>query len=208
MKEESINKRKIQAANTKKRIFDMASQLVSKHGVEHISVDSIVKAAGISKGTFYVHYKSKDELIVDLVNYYTHTADMDYKSISLSLKDTKSSLDFLLILAEEIADYIENRIGFENMKALYTSHLAKTIDTASALNYSRYIYQIFNETIEKGIKTGELRSDIPVETLANHLIIAARGVVFEWCIRHPNLDLRESLLTHFKILVKGLCDKQ
>lgn len=204
MSKERINKRKLGAAETKRKIFEAASRLALEYGIENVSVDSIVVAAGVSKGSFYVHYESKDALIIDLVNEHTNIADRDYKSFLISFSDTKGSFDRLLLLAEKIADYIEHKVGLENMKTLYKSHLTKAIDTTSALNYSREIYIIFHETLEKGIKAGELRGDISVEFLANHLILAIRGVIFEWCVRYPDFNFKEQLIDHFRILLYGL----
>lgn len=204
MKKEQTNKRKLQATKTKRKIFEAARQLAAEHGIENVSVDSIVEAAGVSKGAFYVHYESKDALIVALVNNYTNIADMDYKSFLISISDRKSSLDKLLLLAERISDFIELNIGFENMRVLYKAHITKTIDTTSAMNYGRELYKIFSEILEKGVLGGELREDIPVDSLSKHLVLAIRGVVFEWCIRYPDFDLKEQILNHFKILLYGI----
>lgn len=204
MKKEQTNKRKLQATKTKRKIFEAARQLAAEHGIENVSVDSIVEAAGVSKGAFYVHYESKDALIVALVNNYTNIADMDYKSFLISLSDRKSSLDKLLLLAERISDFIELNIGFENMRVLYKAHITKTIDTTSAMNYGRELYKIFADILEKGVLGGELREDIPVDSLSKHLVLAIRGVVFEWCIRYPDFDLKEQILNHFKILLYGI----
>lgn len=204
MKKEQTNKRKLQATKTKRKIFEAARQLAAEHGIENVSVDSIVEAAGVSKGAFYVHYESKDALIVALVNNYTNIADMDYKSFLISISDRKSSLDKLLLLAERISDFIELNIGFENMRVLYKAHITKTIDTTSAMNYGRELYKIFADILEKGVLGGELREDIPVDSLSKHLVLAIRGVVFEWCIRYPDFDLKEQILNHFKILLYGI----
>lgn len=204
MKKENINKRKLQAAKTKVKIFEAASQLATEHGIENVSVDSIVETAGVSKGAFYVHYKSKDALIAALINEYTNIADMDYKSFLITLPDCKSSLDILLLLAERISDFIEFNIGLENMRVLYKAHITKTIETTSAMSYSRELYKIFADTLEKGVRGGQLRQDIPVDSLAKHLIMAIRGIVFEWCTRYPDFDLKVQILDHFKILLYGL----
>lgn len=199
-----MNTRKVQATKTKMKIFEAAHKLVAEHGIEHVSVNSIVKEAGLSKGAFYVHYKSKDELIVDLVNDYTNSADKGYKTFISSLSDSTESLDILILLVERIADYIEYSIGLENMRALYMAHLTKTIDTTSALNYSRDIYSIFYETLDKAIINKELKGEFSADSLAKHLIMATRGVVFEWCIRHPEFYLKEKLLAHFNLFLDGL----
>ncbi len=204
LKEETISTRKLKAAETKRKIFETARQLVLEHGIENVSVDSIVEAAAVSKGTFYVHFESKDALVVDFINEYTNIADMDYKSFLLTISDCKSVLDTLVLLAEKISDYIEFNIGLDNMRVLYKAHLTKTIHTTSAISYNRELYTLFREVLERGVQQGELREDISADSLAKHIILAIRGITFEWCIRYPDFDLKMQVLDHFKILLYGL----
>lgn len=204
MEKEKLSKRKIQAAKTKKRIYEAAQNLIIKHGIENVSVDSIVKAAEVSKGTFYVHFESKDSLVADLINDYTNMADMDYKSFLMTVSGRDSVLDILVLLAEKISDFIHSNIGVENMRVLYKGHLTKTINTASAMDYNRELYKLFTEVLERGVRQGELREDIPVDSLAKHLILGIRGITFEWCIRYPDFNLKEQVYDHFKILLHGI----
>lgn len=204
MKKESMNKRKLQAIETKKKIYEAARQLVIKHGFENVSVDSIVEAAAVSKGAFYVHFESKDALAAALVNDYTNIADIDYKSFLKTHSDSKSVFDILILLAEKISDFIVINIGFENMRVLYKAHLTKTINTESAMSYNRELYKMFTEVLERGVRQGELREDLTVDSLAKHLILSIRGITFEWCIRYPDFDLKEQVLDHFKLLLYGL----
>ena len=204
MKMKSMSKRKLQAMETKKKIFETAQHLILEHGFENVSVDSIVKAADVSKGTFYVHFESKDALAAALVYEYTNTTDKDYKSFLTSLPDQNSVFDTLLLLAEEITEFIATNIGLENMRVLYKAHLTKTINTTPAMSYDRDLYKMFTEVLERGIRQSELREDIPVEFLSKHLIMAIRGITYEWCIRFPDFDLKKQVQEHFKILLYGL----
>ncbi|ERK11537.1 Transcriptional regulator, TetR family [Serratia fonticola AU-P3(3)] len=47
-------------------ILQTASELFQEIGYESTSVDSIVRSAGIAKGTFYYYFKSKDEVLAAL----------------------------------------------------------------------------------------------------------------------------------------------
>jgi len=204
MEKKSINKRKLKAIETKNKIYEAARQLFLENGVEYVSVDSIVDAAGVSKGAFYIHFESKDALTAAFINEYTNKADIDYRSFLDSLPDQKSVLEILVLVAEEISDFIDTNIGLENMRVLYKAHLTKTINTTSAMSYNRELYNLFTEVLEKGVIRGELKEDIPINSMANHLILAIRGVTFEWCIRYPDFDLKEQVLDHFNIMLYGL----
>ena len=204
MKKQSTSKRTVKAMKTKKKIFEAARHLIIKYGIENLGVDSIVEVAGVSKGTFYVHFESKDALLAALVNDYTQMADMEYSSFLNAHIDHKSVFEILLLLAEEISSFIEGNIGIDSMRALYKAHLTKTIDTTSALSYNRKIYELLRRVLEKGVHQGELREDISIDSLAKHLIMSIRGIVFEWCVRYPNFNLKEQVLDHFEILLYGL----
>ena len=204
MKKESMNKRQQRAIETKNKIYETAKHLIKEYGIENVSVDSIVEAAGVSKGAFYVHFESKDSLVAALINDYTNIADLDYKSFLLTLSNHESVFDILMQLVGEISDFIEHNIGLDNMRALYKSHLSKTVDTTSAMSYNREIYKLFREVLERGVNQGEVREDIPVDLIAKHLILSMRGVIFEWCVRYPDFNLKEQVLVHYKILLYGL----
>ena len=166
-----------------------ARKLVLEHGFENVSVDSIVNAAGVSKGTFYLHFESKDALAAALVEEYTSTTDMGYKSFLTSLHDHNSIFETLTLLAEKIAEFTATNVGLENIRVLYRAHLAKTINTTPAMSYNRDLYKLFTEVLERGVQQSEIRQDISVDSLSKHLILAIRGITYDWCIRYPDFNL-------------------
>ena len=56
---------------TKKRIIEAAIALFTEKGFHGTSIQEIAAHAGISKGAFYLHFKSKDALQVEIFRYYT-----------------------------------------------------------------------------------------------------------------------------------------
>ncbi|CAG9621504.1 TetR/AcrR family transcriptional regulator [Sutcliffiella rhizosphaerae] len=63
----------------KQLIMEKASELFAKHGFEATSVQQITEYCGISKGAFYLSFKSKDELIFSMIDYFLLeiTTDID-----------------------------------------------------------------------------------------------------------------------------------
>lgn len=64
----------------KQLIMEKALELFAKQGFEATSVQQITEHCGISKGAFYLSFKSKDELIMALINQFMmqFTSDIDY----------------------------------------------------------------------------------------------------------------------------------
>ena len=64
----------------KQLIMDKALELFAKQGFEATTVQQITSHCGISKGAFYLSFKSKDELILALIDHFMIqiTSDIDY----------------------------------------------------------------------------------------------------------------------------------
>jgi len=54
----------------KQLIIEKALELFAKNGIEATSIQQITEKCGISKGAFYLSFKSKDELIFGLIDYF------------------------------------------------------------------------------------------------------------------------------------------
>ena len=55
------------AAENRERIVEIASQMFREKGFDGISIDSIMRGAGLTHGGFYAHFGSKDDLAAEAV---------------------------------------------------------------------------------------------------------------------------------------------
>jgi AcrR family transcriptional regulator len=60
------NRRDLQKAATRERIFATAMKLFVERGFDPVSVAQIAEASGVSVPTFYAHYPSKESLLMAL----------------------------------------------------------------------------------------------------------------------------------------------
>ncbi|MDQ0206744.1 TetR/AcrR family transcriptional regulator [Alkalicoccobacillus murimartini] len=68
-------------------IIENAIKLFSKNSISSTSIQEIASESGISKGAFYLHFKSKDALLVAIIDYYS---DLITKSITNKAYDDLS----------------------------------------------------------------------------------------------------------------------
>ena len=54
-------------ATSRKKLLDASLHVIRSKGYEATTVDDICAAAGLSKGSFFHHFKSKDDLIRGMV---------------------------------------------------------------------------------------------------------------------------------------------
>lgn len=207
MSEEKITLRQLKAVETKKKIYAIADQLFKKHGFDNVSVDTIVEMAGVSKGAFYVHFESKNALISELVSDFVQKVDLDYRSYLNSLPADTSASEILLAFVEKIAEMLTKTLGYDLIKIAYESQLTKAVNPASISGYDRELYKMFDSILRKGIAQGEFESDLPIDTISKHFLIAFRGLTYEWCIRYPEFDYREEAVRHFRMMLRGIKKK-
>ncbi|MCM3586676.1 TetR/AcrR family transcriptional regulator [Mesobacillus maritimus] len=93
----------------KQLIMQKAVELFAEQGFEATSVQQITDRCGISKGAFYLSFKSKDELILALIDQFMTEIITDIDSIVKSNKSKDELLfDFFYInlsLFEKYSDY-------------------------------------------------------------------------------------------------------
>ena len=192
------------AEMTRWKIYDSAVQLFAANDYKDVSVDSIVKLAGVAKGSFYVHFASKDALVTEMIRDQVELVDADYKNFMAGFAEGASAEEMMLALIGRIADVLVDVIGCDRMKVVYRSQISKDVGTEVVSDYNREIYELFGNILGRGVKSGEFGSEIPVEVLTRHFMMAIRGITYEWCIRYPSFDYKSEALRHMKLLIEGI----
>lgn len=196
--------RKDKALTTKNKLIDIAESLFTKHGYDNVSVDRIVETAGLAKGTFYVHFKSKDELFISLISEYVEAVDLDYQEFIESFAADVPVSEILLALVERISTVIKDYVGVERMKALYKAQLTAIYSTGTAASDQRLLYFTIKGLLARGIEKGEFATNLALDELANHMVLSMRGLAYEWCIRYPDFDLKAQANQHFRLFLTGI----
>ena len=57
---------------TKEKIFDVSIDLFSQYGYDGVSIRRIAGEVGIKESSIYNHYKSKESIMDDILDYYIH----------------------------------------------------------------------------------------------------------------------------------------
>ena len=81
----SISRQQQKSRETREKIFQAAKRILQKKGYEELSIKNICEEAGVSNGSFYHHFKTKD----DLLSYYIE----DQPKIDPDLLELPDSVD-------------------------------------------------------------------------------------------------------------------
>jgi AcrR family transcriptional regulator len=80
----------VKAKGVKERILSTATRLFYSHGAKNTGINQIIEEAGVAKASFYQHFPSKEDLIVqclDLYNLMISKVVRRFVARSRSLKD-------------------------------------------------------------------------------------------------------------------------
>lgn len=71
---EPLTARARKADDTRRRIFTAAAMLIGTRGYHAVTVAEIARRAKVAKGTFFVHFATKDAIVTELVRLQTRAA--------------------------------------------------------------------------------------------------------------------------------------
>ncbi len=97
-------------ARTRARIIQKARALFNRHGFESVSIDDVMREAGLTRGGFYHHFRSKDELYAEAVKSFATCNPFAVKSAELKRRPSAKRLACMLVelyLSDEVLNDVE-----------------------------------------------------------------------------------------------------
>lgn len=106
-------------ADSREIILAAAERLIAARGVADSSLADIASAAGVSRGTLYWHYRSKEELILDIAE--SHMAALTAKFVAISETGEGDGLPeiFESLFDEVLADETRSNLHMHLVHAVF-----------------------------------------------------------------------------------------
>ncbi|MBC8871381.1 MAG: TetR/AcrR family transcriptional regulator [Planctomycetes bacterium] len=147
----------------RERILEVAQEHFERFGYKRAVIDNIVRDVGIAKGTFYLHFKSKEQLFLEIVSQLRHEAlekflvAMDRETtvagkLRTMVRMSLDAFDQYPLLARLVADDPEFRL------------IARLLEQPSVQEEIEHSRRFVLGILEEGIANGELRADLDLET--------------------------------------------
>jgi AcrR family transcriptional regulator len=185
----------------KDQILNAAEQVFTKKGLDQTRMDDIAEKTGLSKGTLYLYFKSKDDLIIAILDRIFQGA---FKQLDARKKDQLSATEAVAQFTEEaIRDYKYMLhilpIAYEFLALAFRN---KTVQKALK-EYFRIYMEVLVPIIQRGIDSGEFR-----QVNAQDVAIAAgaiyEGTVLLWVYDNTLVDFEKQIRSSIKLLMEGI----
>ena len=158
------------------QILDVASKLFETRGFAETSVDEIVRAAGVAKGTFYYYYRSKQDVLGALVSRIVAGLADEYREIADG-PNLKPLEKLAAMFALQPQPQAAGTIGDLHHPANRELHERNNVEVVKMLG------PIVAGVVEQGCRKGVFEVEEPLATaqfiLAGSLFLFGDGV-FDW----------------------------
>lgn len=175
-----LTSRQQQAISTKKRIKDAAFALLLEENYESLTMNKIAAKAGVSVGSLYHYFSSKEEL------FFT-----SYSGFDDMLSEMRDQVHFEShIEAIRSVIYAQTVSSFFRNPTLIASLLSIQLSTHSALfsNDDRCFPQYVLQHVEQAIACGELLPLDSARRITQAILRCARGSIYDCAVRNsPDL---------------------
>jgi TetR/AcrR family transcriptional repressor of uid operon len=178
-------KQEERSQETRSRILQAAERSFAERGYDITSVDSICRAAEISKGGFYHHFPSKGAVFAALLDAWLARLDAGF----LRAKEGHARVpDQIAAMAASI-DSIYDLAGSSWNILLEVWAKARTDPAAQAstLTTLRRYQKFFAELLQRGVDEGSLTVD-DVELQARVLLSAVLGLLLQGILEGGSAD--------------------
>ena len=196
--------RKEKAAETKRKIFETAVQLIKENGYNNVTVSGICKSAGVAKGSFYVHYNSKEDIVRD--SYYTDMSEYMRQNYAAFLDlHPNASYNERIICFMNLELKFAEYAGYEITCLAYTLNLGTCIPGPSEhlakRKFSKYLYDAIQKNDDKN------SSSLSSDEIFYYFESVIRGLMATWCFSNNSFSIVEKGEKYIPLAVYSIYTK-
>ncbi len=186
-------KRDRRIARTQQLLSRALMELVVERGYDTITIQDITDRANVSRATFYLHYRDKDELMfASMEKIYDGLASSHEKEAAFDLSDVREDTPCEAGDFEHVAEYAD----------FYRAMLSKHGSLGFLLRVMSYLTEAFQPAMEQQV--GENGAKVPVDLIAAFFAGAEVGVMKWWLENDLRYTPQEMARMHFMLSVLGL----
>jgi TetR/AcrR family acrAB operon transcriptional repressor len=197
-------KTKQQALETRQQILDVALRLFSQRGVSSTSLAEIAKAAGVTRGAIYWHFKNKSDLFSEI----WQISESSISSLESEYR-AKFPDDPLSILREILVYILEATVVDERRRLMLEIiyHKCEFVGEMAVVQRAQHdlcleSYDRIEEALKECIRAGQLPADLLTRRAAIVMRSYVSGIVENWLFSPDTFDLKNEARDFAAILLE------
>lgn len=192
-----MTKQKLKSQETKERIFEATKAILQKSGYDNLSIKNICEEAGVSNGSFYHHFKTKD----DLLSYYVVAQPSMTSELSDLPQHREEAKNAIVEVYRTYAVYCKE-LGPDFIAGYYTPrNQALNPDIRTERPYPIVTVQNY---LEKAVAAGKIELKLSISEVVNDIRMLVIGNAFEWAMRGGKVDMEENMRRSLSYYLDGV----
>jgi AcrR family transcriptional regulator len=183
------------------QILDAAMKTFSEVGFHKARMSDIADTSGLSKGSLYWYFDSKDSIILNLLEKFF---EPELKDLRALLTDSRSAEDRLEIYIDRVSDDMVAMLKWMPLIHDFIALAFRKDPVRKAISsyYQRHL-EILLSLIQQGLDAGEFQADSAMEaSIAIGSII--EGTVLLWVYDPSQIDIKYHIKSNINLLLQGL----
>lgn len=174
------------AQTRRQQILAAATAVFAEKGFDRTRMDEVAAAAGVSKGTLYLYFDSKEAIFHALLS---QLMEAQFVELERLLDEDLSVVERLQLLSDQMSLAFE---AHEEIRTLMFEFFSLVERDPAVKELMQGMYQrgvdLVRGLLEQGVQRGELRPDLDVERQALRLLVLNEGYELIWMVA-PRFDL-------------------
>ena len=188
---------------SREKILQSAVQLFLGDGYEATSVNDICKHAGVSKGSFYHYFETKQVLFLSLMENWSSRVMQSV--LGEPITEDSNAKDVLIQMPYQFnMAFAAVPRGFPMLVDFWRQAMADPAIWKTAVEPYRYFMGFFMRIIETGQQDGSIRKEIDSEILARLLVAVAMGYLLEAAFDQEKADWSALTSDGLSLLLEGI----
>ena len=186
---------------TRMKILDAGQQLLLEHGYGGMSVDQVIAGAGITKGAFFHHFKSKNALAQALLDRYVQRDndllhDLMGRAEKLSHEPLQQYLIFVGLMEEMMRGLVEPPPGCLVASYIYQIGMFTPQTQQAVINGFQEWEKVLGKKLNAAMEKHKPKLPITAAQLYDNLLALFEGGVVLAKLYSKSTALAEQLAQH------------
>ena len=190
---------------TRSRILEAAEECFALHGYDATGVAEVCRRAGLSKGAFYHHFPSKQDLFLKLLDRWLARLDTHLEAPRTGAATVPEGLLRMADMAQQVFQEASGQLPIFLEFWTKAAH-DPVVWQATIAPYRRY-RALFSSMIEAGIAEGTLRPLDP-EIAGQVIVSLAVGLLLQGLLDPHGADWGQVAQESIRMLLEGLERRQ
>ena len=182
--------------------------LFCEKGIQQTSIDEIAKSAGVAKGTIYLYFKNKEEIVFTIWDIITQQHEESFqKRINQNMSAKEKILEYFNF------NEFQKEFDKEQILILFQHFVSSMLIDKTQL-YTDYFesffqkdYNFVSTCLNEGIEKGEFFID-DIDMLTNNIIMLLKGLLVKSKASNMNFDETQKILSKHVIYLLEQCTRE